>query len=1059
MPLRKAAGWLVVMLLAVLAPAARPLAAQPAASPAVEPRIVVQAISEAGIDVAAWSPDGRFIWTASGFGRELLLWDAKRGIIIDGLRLPSPPGATADVMRLTRMAMAPDGRSLTIDGEVMDVQSQANIAGRRYVVNTASRRISIAPPPPVAAGRTADKAALDWINALSAIYAGGEDMTRAAAEQILPRLPAAPDGRTRMVRAGTGFGLVGPDGKVRLPRVTDHTSSIADAELSPDERILAVLTMNEEFSAKGGDAIQSVQLLDLASGRMLPRVEAAGDFDRLRWIDNERFAVFESDDQDDPLSDATEGELSQMAIYKASTGTLLARVPGRCFTAMLPDGRFIGAGLANCRRGVPPARGLELLAGDRWQPLPGPAIARDAHVRVLAVSPTGDRYVYGVRLANGANRIQIVDLATGAAGPSLGLDDTAILTMISFAPDGRRLWIAGNGTLAEWQIDAPPAADGTPALRELPGLVLMPQRMAGDGRWLMVGGALEERIQMIDLADDRGSRTVEFPGSAAVGLMRGRPVQWAASITEGIRLWDRRNGRVLVSIRLLPGGRFVAVAPDGRYDTNMGPDSENFRWLVTDRPWESLAPQTLMRDYYEPRLIAKLMDCARAGNCASALHPVPPVAGLNRQLPQVAVTAVRATEPGLAEVDVVASETIDPQTRTPSGVFGIKLLMNNREIARDPDDPAAGPADLAAWQTANATEPGDDKGNRYWTFTVPIPTDGKPIRFSAYSFNSARVKSDTAHHDWQPPPQRPRPRRAYVVTIGVNDYAEPRLKLDFAVPDADLIGQRLASLPGYEVRRITLTSTPRRPVLADQISAALLILAGADPGPERETLRAGGHDAAQLAEATPDDVVIISFSGHGFAQPSGSFALLASDVRWGALDAAPDPDSVIPAEELTMLLRAIKAGEIAFIIDACHSGAAVETPDFKPGPMGDPGLGQLAFDKGLRILAATQGDDVAIENPNLAHGLLSAALGEGLTPSGGPADRDRDGRVLLNEWLEYAVARLPSLEEEVRRGGGPIITRGVRLVLRSRDEPPRSQLPSLFDFTGTPSPVVLRGRP
>jgi hypothetical protein len=57
------------------------------------------------------------------------------------------------------------------------------------------------------------------------------------------------------------------------------------------------------------------------------------------------------------------------------------------------------------------------------------------------------------------------------------------------------------------------------------------------------------------------------------------------------------------------------------------------------------------------------------------------------------------------------------------------------------------------------------------------------------------------------------------------------------------------------------------------------------------------------------------------------------------------------------------------------------------------------------------------------------------------------------------VARLPSLNEEVRRGGGPMAMRGVRLVMRAPNAaPPRVQEPSLFDFNAAPSPVVLRGQ-
>jgi hypothetical protein len=1046
--------WLACLLVVV----AGPVLAQPL--PDVQPKIVVQAVSEAGIDVAAWAPDGRTIWTASGIPHELLLWDVAQGIILDRLRLPAADDAVVDAMTLSDIRLSADGRQLIITGEVLDTSVQTLVGSRRYIVDIATRTVSMtpdAPRPVVARGENFQRRIQTWLDALQAVYGEGADMSRDEGLRFLPALPRSPDGRTQMVRDGRAFALKGADGQLRQMKVGEVLGSIADAELSRDDRRLAVLTMNDEPNGPGVESSISLQLLDLETGRMLPRIPVSSNYDRLAWLDNDRVALFAQDSDDDPQDEVADGPAEKLLIVRAATGETLATYDARCFISALPDGRLLGAGEANCRANVPPDTSIQLLDAGGWRTLPGVTLPRGSLVRLLAVSPVGDRFAYALRLADGSHQVLVADLASGELQQGLVMAANIAFALMNFSSDGRRLWIAGDGTMMEWTIDAP---GSRPVVRELPGLVFAPQRMAVAGRRLLVGGPMEERIQTVDLAKGTADDPIEFAGAAAVGMMRTRPVFWSASTTEGIRFWDANRNAILLTVRLLPGARFVAVAPDARYDTNAGPDSELFRWMFSDQPGRSLPPQTLMRDYYEPRLIARLMDCTQAHNCATALHPVPPVAALNRQLPDIAVTAVRATQPGRAEVDVEAAETRDPVRGIQSGVYGVKLLMNNREIVKSPDDPLSDPAvGLPAWRAANFSPPDATDGRRHWTFDIPIPTDGKPIRFSAYSFNADRVKSDTASRDWQPPPQPRRPRRAYVLTIGINDYAEPRLKLNFAVPDAELIGQRLAAIPGYEVRRIALTSAPGRPVTAGHIASALLILGGTDPDEDKAILRAGGHDGSLLAEATPDDIVIISFSGHGHARPDGTFSLLASDVRWGALEAAPNPDTVLPANVLTLLLGRIQAGEIAFIIDACHSGAAVNTPDFKPGPMGDPGLGQLAFDKGMRILAATQADDVAIENPNLAHGLLTAALGEGLTAAGGPADMDGNGKIPLDEWLRYAVARLPSLEAEVRRGGGPILTRGVRLVLRGSADAPRSQEASLFDFTNAVSPVLLRGRP
>ena len=41
------------------------------------------------------------------------------------------------------------------------------------------------------------------------------------------------------------------------------------------------------------------------------------------------------------------------------------------------------------------------------------------------------------------------------------------------------------------------------------------------------------------------------------------------------------------------------------------------------------------------------------------------------------------------------------------------------------------------------------------------------------------------------------------------------------------------------------------------------------------------------------------------------------------------------------------------VLDTCHSGAAAGK-EFRPAPLGDPGLGQLSYDKGMQVLSASQ---------------------------------------------------------------------------------------------------------
>src|SRR5262249_11769121 len=138
----------------------------------------------------------------------------------------------------------------------------------------------------------------------------------------------------------------------------------------------------------------------------------------------------------------------------------------------------------------------------------------------------------------------------------------------------------------------------------------------------------------------------------------------------------------------------------------------------------------------------------------------------------------------------------------------------------------------------------------------------------------------------------------------------------------------------------------------------------------------GDAKLKQIGRSTPQDIVIITFSSHGAADAAGNFYLLPSDIRMKtATQTMPDLDSMISSDELSLWMRDLDAADAVRIIDACYAAASVNAPGFKPAPMGSRGLGQLAYDKQMRILAATREKSSAVEvSGSIRQGLLTYAL-------------------------------------------------------------------------------------
>ena len=136
----------------------------------------------------------------------------------------------------------------------------------------------------------------------------------------------------------------------------------------------------------------------------------------------------------------------------------------------------------------------------------------------------------------------------------------------------------------------------------------------------------------------------------------------------------------------------------------------------------------------------------------------------------------------------------------------------------------------------------------------------------------------------------------------------------------------------------------------------------------------------------------------------------------------------------------------------------MQQPGFKPGPLGSRGLGQLAYDKGMQVLAASQVDDVAVESVKIRQGLLTYALvKDGLEQRRAA----RDGKVTLGGLLSYAAERVPGLYREVLAGevkdAAGTAARNVGAVRPKEGRPSAVQRPELFDYDRNKTEVILSG--
>lgn len=189
--------------------------------------------------------------------------------------------------------------------------------------------------------------------------------------------------------------------------------------------------------------------------------------------------------------------------------------------------------------------------------------------------------------------------------------------------------------------------------------------------------------------------------------------------------------------------------------------------------------------------------------------------------------------------------------------------------------------------------------------------------------------------------------------IGVNKHADPGVhELTGAVRDAQGL---------HALFQDTFTD----------LDSQLLLDAQATIGEIRAGLK------RVLDQATENDVVVISFAGHG----TKAHQIVAYDT-----DREDVGSTTLPMDELSKKFRESKARAILCIVDCCFSGAMpARVLEGTPIPRADFDFSSFRG-KGRFLLAASSPTQPAWEEPGTGHGLLTGSIIQVLTAGPGPID-------------------------------------------------------------------------
>ncbi len=258
----------------------------------------------------------------------------------------------------------------------------------------------------------------------------------------------------------------------------------------------------------------------------------------------------------------------------------------------------------------------------------------------------------------------------------------------------------------------------------------------------------------------------------------------------------------------------------------------------------------------------------------------------------------------------------------------------------------------------------------------------------------------------------PAPITRYVLAVGVSQYQDATLNLDYAAKDAtDLAAALQRSSPGIE-RTVVKTLT--------------------DAEVTRDKLR----DARQFfAEAKPQDQAIVFIAGHGLLDDKDDYYFAGYDIN------ANNPAANgVPLPDIEDLFADTKARRRLLLLDSCHSGEVDHDMEQKLAalPQGVSGTRALKLKSdapkpanseeadstqavayvtelfadlrrgvGATALASASGTELAMESAQYKNGLFTSAVLEALNDQS--TDTDGTRSIEMSELRDRVAARVRAL--------------------------------------------------
>ena len=452
-----------------------------------------------------------------------------------------------------------------------------------------------------------------------------------------------------------------------------------------------------------------------------------------------------------------------------------------------------------------------------------------------------------------------------------------------------------------------------------------------------------------------------------------------AALGDGTLRWYRASdGTPLLAFFVNASDRkWIAWTPTGYYAASAG--GENLiGWHFNGKGWDDppdfFPASRFRKQFYRPdivQLVLKLRDEAAAIETANNLNNSKSLDTDSPAQPPAGDNGIRGILPGIVEFaeNSLEVETDQPDVklhyrlRSPSGrpITRVEVLIDGRPVSPRSAVPVDETTDA---KVVELTVPPRDTEVTLIAFIDDQP--GVPV--------SMPIK-------WKGAAVTTKKPRLFALMIGVSDYQNPDLKLQYAAKDAEDLAATLKKQEGVFYDRVEITMLLNESATETAIKVEL---------------------ARLRKKSLPDDNVIVFMAGHGYTDTSQSFYFLPAGV-----DLAPDmlAATSIDGDIIRKGLSQIP-GKVILFMDACHAGNGIQG---NTSMVDMAGLSNgLSDGANLVMFASSTGREVSYEGPQWGHGAFTEAL---LSILADPTAYGTDGKLSISELDEELTTRVEALTD------------------------------------------------